>query len=137
MPRAVWEFIEHNGGLLSESDLPNEQRAKLDNVLLKMETAEVAPGGKVHLPTKMLAGPGIHGQRGIYKLRVSGNQALRVMVCLGPMEPAQRWTALSMTAKKDNDTSSEKVAARSAATRMAQLAAGTATSREYRPKRKL
>jgi hypothetical protein len=135
MPREIWEYIAHHG-VLSAWNLPSEQRAKLDNGLLKMQTAEVAAGGKVDLPSGLLAGPGIYGQKGIYKFRVNGKQALRVMVCLGPQALDTRWTALATAIKKDNDTSVEKVAAVTATTRMAQLKAGTAKSLLYHPTRK-
>jgi hypothetical protein len=107
MAREIWEAFENDGDAVVSRwpKLSSETLAKLDSKLEMLQNAEVGPGGKVLLPSKLLAGPGVYGQSGIYKLIINGKQAIRPMLCLGPQKPASEWTILARATKKDNDTS--------------------------------
>ena len=128
MARSVWETTENNGDLvISDWDIPSEIAGKLESRLHLLRRAEVDAAGKVNLPHGALAGPNIYGQKWIYKLKVNGKQALRPMVCLGPSNKEREWTALARAREQDNDTSEQKSAAVTAASRRQQIIDGKRT----------
>ena len=92
--RDVWEALEPDGeGVVTHWRLQVEQRAKLDAKLDMLRAAEVDElTRQAHLPPNLLAGPGINGQKWIYKLKIKGRVALRPMLCLGPVETRGEWT---------------------------------------------
>ena len=128
----IWEALENNGkGVVSDWDLPKEQAAKLDNKLNMLRNAEVDARGRVNLPPGLLDGPGVWKQQHIYKFRARGKQALRPMLCLGPVDLKAEWTVLARAREQDNDTTEQKTAAKTATVRRAEILAGIRGRRPY------
>ena len=100
--RALWEWLDNSGhGEYTDWQLQPPQRAKLDQKLEMLRTAEVDSAGRVSLPTNLLAGPGYKKQKGIYKLKVHGNVQLRPMVTLGQIGDGEGWAILVRAVEKD------------------------------------
>ncbi len=125
--RKVLETLEDNGeGVITGWDYnTGEQEAKLDRKMDMLQVAEVdLVTGKAVLPQDLLAGPGVYGQKWIYKLKIKGNVALRPMLALGPIDKTLEWTFLSRAVEKDGVTrpSGKKAAATAESRRLEVLA---------------
>ncbi len=132
MLRTVWEALENNGGgVVTDWDIPPEQAGKLESKLDLLRAAEVDGSGRVNLPHKLLAGPGVFKQKWIYKLLINGKQALRPMLCLGPADREGQWTVLARATEKNNDTAPQKAAAATAAKRRGEVLSGARKRRVY------
>lgn len=91
----VFEWIDARGrGVISDWDLEVRQQAKLDSKIDMLRNVEVDQAGRVNLPVDLLAGPGIYGQKWIYKMKIHGSVALRPMLALGPLNRDAEWTFL-------------------------------------------
>jgi hypothetical protein len=124
--RRVWEVFEDNGErTISDWDIPKRMAGALQSKVDKLRTAEVDVSGRVNLPDKMCAGPNLWGNKWIYKLRIEGQEALRPMFCLGPVDNAAEWTMLARAKEKDRDTTEQKAAAGKATLRRAEVIANT------------
>jgi len=131
--RRIWEARESAGKhVLSDWDVPKEQQAKLDIRLRLLRTAEVDTAGRVALPPAMLEGPGVWGEPFIYKIRLHGKQALRPMLCLGPVNAEKEWTVLARAREQGNNLTNQRQAAKTATTRRIEILNGTRGRRLYR-----
>lgn len=102
--RSVYE-AEHSPGkwVVSDWGLQKSHEAKLDVKMAMLFRAEVDPKTrKCSLPTGLLAGPGVYGEKWIYKLKVRTNVQLRPMLCLGPKEPDKQWTVVARATEVQN-----------------------------------
>jgi len=100
--RKIFEWLDARGnGVISDARLQVQQRAKLDQKLGMLRRAEVDQFGRVNLPEGLLAGPGVYGQKWIYKLKLQGNVALRPMLALGPVDREREWTVLFVAEERD------------------------------------
>ena len=102
--RKIYEAAENNGArVISDWEYYKTHEAKIDQKLHMLQAAEVDPKTrKAVLPQDLLAGPGVYGQKWIYKLKIKGDVALRPMVCLGPRDHDAEWTVLFRAVEKGN-----------------------------------
>lgn len=118
--------------MLSDWGIEKAQAGQLDAKLTALSKAEVDPTtGKVKLPTGLVAGPHVWGQKWIYKLRINGRVALRPMFCLGPIKNADEWTFLARAREVGNDTTEQKAAAATAASRRTEVMQSVRKRQKY------
>lgn len=102
--RKVYEWLDVRGvGLITGRRLQADTQAKLDQKLALLRRAEVDASGRVALPPDLLAGPGVYRQKWIYKLKLHGRLALRLMLALGPIDREHEWTLLFDAVERDNE----------------------------------
>jgi hypothetical protein len=97
----LWTFVSESGRDMladwaGELRLPTRVRAAIDQKadVLRQQPFEIL----IH--TNLLAGP-IAKQRHIYKLRVNGDIAVRLMLCKGPLERDDGYTILLGAVERD------------------------------------
>lgn len=121
--RKVFEWIDTRGrGVISDWNIQEEQRAKLDQKIHMLRKAEIDPVTRVtSLPPQLLAGPNIYGQSRIYKLKVKGRVALRPFLAL---DQNGDWVFLERAVERDGRYEPPaKTAAATAETRRLELIA--------------
>ena len=98
---ALWTFVSESGrDVLKEwaddARLPTRVRALVDQ---KMTVLQQQPFESL-IHTNLLAGP-IAKQRHIYKLRVNGSVAVRILLCRGPLSGEFAYTLLLGAVERD------------------------------------
>ena len=94
-----WRLLEYVDGdqrVLSDWSLQSVQRARLDQRLDMVRSVGLS------LPPNLVAGPGIDGERHIYKFKVKGNVQLRPLLCRGPQDGRTELTFLARAIERDD-----------------------------------